>query len=151
MRNVLLAIGLLVSGCATSDYEKPLTDKQRSDFLATLSATDREAFETLVWAREVDRRPIAAEFDTCIDREVSQSDARLAAATVAVSVADKCFPIVERLARGIAMRVPALATGPTGDSLNSWADYQAAEQKAELVSLLVKRVERARASAPSVP
>ena len=58
---------------------------------------------------------------------------------------------VERLARGIAMRVPALATGPTGDSLNSWADYQAAEQKAELVSLLVKRVERARASAPSGP
>lgn len=150
MRNLLLVIGLLVSGCATSVYEKPLTEKQRSDFLAALPAKDREAFETLVWAREVAQQPIVADFNRCIDREVSQADVRSPATTVAIAVADTCFPIVERLVRGIAMRVPALMTGPTGDDLNSWADDQAAEQKAELVSALAKRVEEARASASSV-
>ena len=40
-------------------------------------------------------------------------------------------------------------TGPTGDDLNNWADDQAAEQKAELVRAVSKRVEEARASASS--
>ena len=144
MRNVLLAIGLLVSGCATSEYEKPLTERQRAEFLATLPAKDREAFETLIWAREVDQRPIMTDFNTCIEREVGQGDAKLPASTVAIAVADTCFPIVKRLVRGIAMRVPALTTGPTGDDLNSWADDQAAEQKAELVRAVAKRFEEAR-------
>ncbi|MNY29663.1 hypothetical protein D3C86_1637150 [compost metagenome] len=80
----------------------------------------------------------------CLDREISRADATLPGLTIAALVADKCFPIVERLVRGIAMRLPALATGPTGDDLNSWADSQAAEQKAELVKALAKRVEEAR-------
>ena len=74
MRKVLLVVSLLVSGCMTSEYEKPLTEGQRSEFFATLPAKDREAFETLVWASEVDQRPIMADFNTCIEREVGQGD-----------------------------------------------------------------------------
>lgn len=144
MRKVLIAISLLVSGCATSEHEAPLSEKRRADLLATLPARDREAFETLIWAREVDRRPIMADFNMCLDREISRADATLPELTAATFVADTCFPIVERLVRGVAMRVPALMTGPTGDDLDSWADSQAAEQKAELVKALAKRVEEAR-------
>lgn len=144
MRKVLIIVSLLMSGCATSEREAPLSEKQRADFLGTLPAREREAFETLIWAREVDQRPIMADFNTCLDREISRADATLPGLTAAAFVADTCFPIVERLVRGIAMRVPALTTGPTGDDLNSWADSQAAEQKAELVKALAKRVEEAR-------
>lgn len=144
MHKVLIIVSLLVSGCATSEHEAPLSEKQRADLLATLPASDREAFETLIWAREVDQRPIMADFNMCLDREISRADATLPGLTIAALVADKCFPIIERLVRGIAMRLPALATGPTGDDLNSWADSQAAEQKAELVKALAKRVEEAR-------
>lgn len=144
MHKVLIAVSLLVSGCAASAQEAPLSGKQHADFLATLPAGEREAFETLIWAREVDQRPIMADFNMCLDKEIGRADAALPAMTAAAFVADTCFPIVERLVRGIAMRVPALATGPTGDDLNSWADDQAAEQKTELMAGLAKRVEEAR-------
>ncbi|MNT32480.1 hypothetical protein D3C72_1683640 [compost metagenome] len=147
MRKVLIVVSLLVSGCATFEHEAPLSEKQRADLLATLPARDREAFETLIWAREVDHRPIMADFNVCLEREISRADATLPELTAAAFVADTCFPIVERLVRGSAMRVPALMTGPTGDDLNNWADSQAAEQKAELVNTLAKRVEEARTGA----
>lgn len=149
MRNILLVVGLLTSGCASAEFEKPLTEKERSELLAALPAKDREAFGTLIWAREVDQRPIMADFNTCIEREVGQGDPTLPPSAVAIAVADSCFPIVKRLARGIAMRLPALMTGATGDDLNNWADDQAAEQKAELISAVATRVEEARLSASS--
>ncbi|NBB64559.1 hypothetical protein GVN18_35470 [Pseudomonas sp. ODNR1LW] len=147
MHKVLIIASLIVSGCATSQYEAPLSEKQRSDLLATLPANEREPFETLNWAHEVDPRPIVADFNACLDREISRADASLPGLTAAALVADTCFPIVERLVRGIAMRVPALMTGPTADVLNSWADSQAAKQKAELVEALEKRIEEARTGA----
>ncbi len=140
MRKVLLVVGLLVSGCASAEYEKLLTENERSELLAALPAKDREAFETLIWAREVDQRPIMADFNTCIERELGQGDPALPTSTVAIAVVDTCFPIVKRLARGIAMRLPALMTGATGDDLNNWADDQVAEQKAELISAVATRV-----------
>lgn len=146
MYKILIVTSMLVAGCATSDLEAPLTEKQRADLLATLPADEREAFETLIWARDVDQRPIMTDFNRCLDREISAAEATLPVLTAATVVADKCFPVVERLVRGIAMRVPALATGPTCDDLNDWADSQAAEQKAELVKALAKRVEESRAA-----
>jgi len=144
VHKVLIVASLLVSGCATSALEDPLSEKQRADHLATLPTIEREAFETLIWAREVDQRPIMEDFNVCLDREINRTDVTLPGPTAAVFVADACFPIVERLVRGIAMRVPALTTGPTGDDLNSWADSEAADQKAELVKALAKRIEEAR-------
>jgi hypothetical protein len=138
-----------VAGCTTPAYEQPLTAEQVAEGLASLPPEEREAFETLIWAREVDQRPILAEFNTCVDRELAAGSAELSASIVASTAVDACFPIIERLVRGIAMRVPALMTGPTADHLNSWADGQAAEQRAELLATLTKRVEEARASAPS--
>ena len=111
MHKLLIFVSLLVSGCATSEYETPLSEKQRTDLLATKPAEEREAFETLVWAREVDQRPIMADFNACLDREIGKADVTWPAPMAAVFVADMCFPIVERLVRGIAMRVPALMTG----------------------------------------
>ncbi len=145
MHKLLIVVSLLVSGCATFEHEASLSEKDRADFPATMPTEEREAFETLIWAREVDQGPIMANFYTCVDREISKADVTLSAPTTAALVADMCFPIVERLVRGVAMRVPALMTGPTGDILNSWADKQAAEQKAEIVEALTKRVEEARA------
>ncbi|MFN6983184.1 MAG: hypothetical protein ACK4NU_14970, partial [Brevundimonas sp.] len=83
MHKVLIVASLLVSGCATSEHEAPLSEKQRADLLATLPAREREAFETLIWAREVDQRPIMADFDVCLDREINRADANLPGLTAA--------------------------------------------------------------------
>jgi hypothetical protein len=123
-------------------YEQPITAAEREAGLAELEPSQREALETLLWSREVDARPIGAAFGKCVDDRFAAASAEQASAII-----DACFPIIERLVRGRAMEITALATSPSGAEMNGWADSQAEKQKVEWKALLVKRFET-RASTP---
>ena len=136
MRIGLLLLATLASACAAGpEYEEPLTAAERAAFLASLPPGDREPFETLLWSREVDQRPIYVAFGRCVDKRFDKA----IDVSEAGPIIDACFPTIERLVRGQAMEIPALATGPTADQLNDWAEVQADDQKLEFKALLVKR------------
>jgi hypothetical protein len=146
VRALLIAIAALAAGCTTgADVEKPLSAGERAALLASLPGEDREAFELLIWARDVDSRPIRARFETCTAQQIADGSDALLGPVLADQALDACFPIIEPLVRGLAMRVPALATGPTGADLNNWADLQANEQREALRASLTTRIEAARA------
>ena len=140
---VPISFSLFLAACATTAEEKPLSAAEREAVLASLSPADRDAFELLLWAREVDPKPIAAQFKACIDPRV-EGGFETQPALLANEALDTCFPIIEPWIRGAAMGVPALATGVTGNDLNSWADVQASEQREEMLVALTKRIEASR-------
>ena len=147
---LLLALATLTAGCATTaEEEEPLSAVERANALASLTPADREAFELLLWAREVDQQPINARFKACIDQHTANGSKDLPASGLADEALNECFPIVEPLIRGVAMRVPALATGVSGADLNSWADKQASEQREALLADLTKLIEASRANEAS--
>ena len=147
MRAAALALAALITGCTTAPAEEqPLSATEQAAMLAAMPREDREAFELLIWARDADSGPIVARFNACIDQRTAGGSGRVTASDLAGEALDACFPIAEPLIRGVAMRVPALATGATGADLNSWADIQAKEQRDAFLAALTTRIEASRAS-----
>lgn len=145
MKNALVVLSLLLAGCSTTGSEVESSGMNRASYLATLSPEDRETFELFYWASEVDPEPITRDFRGCVDQRVGAATADMAPLAVSEAAIDDCFPIIDRLVRGMAMRVPALSTGVTGEQMRYWADHQAQEQRAELLAQLTMRIQESRA------
>ena len=144
MKRALFSVTALLAGCAGLGQKDMSTDADRATFLATLPAEDRETFELYFWALEVDPEPIKDRFGNCLNDRIGRATGQEPAA-IAEEALDECFPIVDPLIRGTAMRVSALATGVTAADMRYWSEHQVREQRAELLADLTKRIENNRA------
>ena len=108
---------------------------------------ERELIKLIDAARAADVDQVSAEFTTCTQEEARERDRpALAADEVAEQAIAACFPKFEWFVRGRAMSVAALATGPSADDLESYADSVVEEQRAKFRNQLVQEVTASRAA-----
>jgi hypothetical protein len=108
-----------------------MTDAKREAGLAELSPRQREQIAMIQRARAADVDQVSAAIRACFTSEVRGGSASLSPDEFADRAVATCFPRFEWFVRGSAMSVAGLATDPSSEELDSYAEYEVGKQRAE--------------------